>query len=164
VVSTLLGSCVAACLYDPVARIGGMNHFMLPTSDTDAGSGARFGIHAMEILINELMQKGAVRNRLRAKAFGAAAVNRALKSTVAAQNGAFIREFLARENIPLVAERLGGTDAREVYMRTDSGEAHVRRIAPAQVGQLAQTELDAWKRMSARPPPAQAFNPDDALF
>lgn len=110
------------------------------------------------------MRKGAERKRLRAKAFGAAAVNRALKSTVAAQNGAFIRDFLARENIPLVAERLGGTDAREVYMRTDSGEAHVRRIAPAQVAQLAQTELDAWKRMSARPPPAQAFNPDDALF
>ena len=107
----------------------------------------------------ELMRKGADRKRLLAKAFGAAAVDRTLTSTVAEQNGTFIRDFLARENIPLVAERLGGTEAREVYMRTDNGEAHVRRIAQAQVEQLAQTELEAWRRLSL-PPPAKAWNPE----
>jgi chemotaxis protein CheD len=162
-VSTLLGSCVAACVYDPVAQVGGMNHFMLPSTLDDAGSGARFGVHAMEILINELMRKGAERKRLLAKAFGAAAVNRTLTSDVAAQNGGFIREFLSRENIPLVAERLGGTEAREVYMRTDNGEAHIRRIAATQVEKIARTELDAWERLSHRPPPPP-FNPDDALL
>jgi chemotaxis protein methyltransferase CheR len=163
-VSTLLGSCVAACLYDPIAGIGGMNHFMLPHTHDAAGSGARFGLHAMEILINELMQKGADRRRLVAKVFGAAAVNRALTCTVAAQNGAFIRSFLARENIPLLVERLGGSVAREVYMRTDNGEAHVRTIAPSASRQLDQIELEAWRRASLPPPPEAPFNPDDALF
>jgi chemotaxis protein methyltransferase CheR len=162
-VGTLLGSCVAACLFDATAGVGGMNHFMLPSSQDDNGTGARFGVHAMEILINELMRKGADRKRLAAKAFGAAAVNSELTSTVAEQNGTFIREFLAREKIPLLIERLGGHEAREVYMRTDNGEAFVRRIAKRQAEQLERSELDAWRRLSM-PPPAAPFNPDDALF
>ena len=162
-VGTLLGSCVAACLYDPQSGIGGMNHFMLPSNAEDRDAGARFGVHAMEILINELMRKGADRKRIVAKAFGAAAVNSTLTSTVATQNGAFIRDFLAREEIPLAVERLGGTEAREVYMRTDNGEAFVRRIAKPQAEELERKELAAWRRLSMPPPPAP-FNPDDALF
>jgi chemotaxis protein methyltransferase CheR len=107
-VSTLLGSCVSACLYDPIARVSGMNHFMLPKVLDDERGSARFGIHAMELLINELMQLGAQRARLRGMAFGGASVNRALGSTVAQQNADFVRQFLTREQIPLVCERLGG--------------------------------------------------------
>jgi chemotaxis protein methyltransferase CheR len=160
-VSTLLGSCVSACLFDPVARVGGMNHFMLPKMVQREEATARFGVHAMEVLINELMQLGAQRPRLKAMAFGAGAVNRALSSTVAAQNGAFVRQFLAKEQIPLVCERLGGSAPREVYLRTDTGDAFVRAVEPGRVEQLSKSELAAYTRKPEEP---RTFNPDDALF
>ncbi|MET0389279.1 MAG: CheR family methyltransferase [Polyangiales bacterium] len=160
-ISTLLGSCVAACLFDPVARVGGMNHFMLPKVVQEAQGSARFGIHAMELLINELMQLGAQRARLRGMAFGAAAVNRMLTSTVAAQNGAFVRQFLAREQIPLVCERLGGERPREVYLRTDTGEAFVRNVEPNRAAQLQNSELLAYAR---KPEEQSAFKPEEVLF
>jgi len=161
-VSTLLGSCVAACLFDPVARVGGMNHFMLPkVVQAEEEACARFGVHAMEVLINDLMQRGAQRSRLQAMAFGAGAVNRALSSTVAAQNGAFVRQFLAKEQIPLVCERLGGSAPREVYLRADTGDAFVRAVEPSRIAQLSKRELAAYAR---EPQAAKAWSPDDALF
>jgi chemotaxis protein CheD len=118
VITTLLGSCVAACLYDPTRQIIGMNHFMLsnqrysrelPCYASDAG---RYGIHAMELLINEMMHKGADRNSLRAKAFGGASIFKKDEQVgnflcVGKVNCCFIREFLANEGIPLDAENLG---------------------------------------------------------
>jgi chemotaxis receptor (MCP) glutamine deamidase CheD len=160
-VSTLLGSCVAACLFDPVAKIGGMNHFMLPKVAQPEGNSARFGVHAMEVLINELMHLGADRQRLRAMVFGAGAVNRNLSSKVAQQNGAFVRQFLAQEKIPIIAERLGGEEPREVVLRTDTGEAFVRRVKAQKAVQLQKTELAAYSQPVKQP---DTFNPDDALF
>jgi chemotaxis receptor (MCP) glutamine deamidase CheD len=160
-VSTLLGSCVAACLFDPVARVGGMNHFMLPKMVQAEEASARFGVHAMEVLINELMHLGAQRARLKAMAFGAGAVNATLSSTVAAQNGAFVRQFLAKEQIPLVCERLGGNVPREVYLRTDTGEAFVRKVEARRAAQLSKTELAAYAHKPEEP---NTWSPDDALF
>jgi chemotaxis protein methyltransferase CheR len=161
-ISTLLGSCVSACLYDPVARIGGMNHFMLPRVLGSEDNPARFGVHAMELLVNELMHLGAQRNRLRATAFGAGTVNKTLISTVAAQNGAFVRQFLAQEGIPLVSERLGGNVPREVIFRTDTGECFVRKISPSAAADTVQ-DIEAYERQTV-PPPAPDWTPDDALF
>ena len=95
-------------------------------------------------------------------AFGAGAINRALSSTVAAQNGAFVRHFLAKEGIPLVIERLGGNSPREVYLRTDTGEAFVRQVAPASLAQLEQREASAYQKPIEEV--EKPFNPDDALF
>jgi chemotaxis protein methyltransferase CheR len=126
-VRTVLGTCVAACLWDPEAGIGGMNHFMLPEGN-DPQMPARFGVNAMELLINQLMAAGADRSRLRAKAFGGAQVlGGRLGCEVAERNAAFVRSFLAMERIPLVSERFGGTNALEVEFQTDSGRAFLRQ-------------------------------------
>jgi chemotaxis protein methyltransferase CheR len=126
-VRTLLGSCVSACLYDPHAAVGGMNHFLLPTGGEDGG--ARFGVHAMELLINEIMKLGGHRPRLVAKVFGAAHVISRIPSRVPQQNAEFVRAFLHREGIRIVGERMGGTAAQEVWFETASGRARVRYVA-----------------------------------
>jgi chemotaxis protein methyltransferase CheR len=161
IVSTLLGSCVSACLFDEQAGVGGMNHFMLPSSSGSDASPANFGVHAMELLINALMMRGAVRSRLRAKVFGAGAVTKALPATVGEANAQFIRSFLAREGIPLVVERLGGERPREVFFRTDTGEVRLRAISPQKARALEERELNAWKKPT---PQESAFDADDALF
>lgn len=94
VLSTILGSCVAACMRDPAAGVGGMNHFLLPGSATSPSSGAdatRYGVHLMELLINGLLKQGARRDRLEAKIFGGARTI-ARFSNVGEQNAAFARQ------------------------------------------------------------------------
>jgi chemotaxis protein methyltransferase CheR len=134
VLRTFLGSCVAACLYDPEAGIGGMNHFLLPDGDQGEGLPNRFGVHAMELLINEIMHLGGDRRRLRAKIFGAANVLEALRQrpSVAEQNAAFIRRFLATEQIPVDGEKLGGRQALEVLFYPRTGRVQVRTLGVAQ--------------------------------
>lgn len=131
VVSTILGSCVAACLFDPEARIGGLNHFMLPFHVSDLALSARYGVHAMELLINEIMKLGGDRRRLRAKVFGGANVFRFADSpwNVGRCNAEFVRKFLETENIPVVAQRLGGEEPLRVHFVTDTGKAFVKAIA-----------------------------------
>lgn len=144
VVQTLLGSCVAACLYDPQTQIGGMNHFMLP-DERDGESApdrsvARFGIHAMELLINELARLGADRRRLVAKVFGAAHVLASSGTNVASENERFIRRFLEMEKIPLLGERLGGTEPLLVRFSATEGRAFVRTL-PQASEEVATSEL-----------------------
>jgi len=108
---TLLGSCVAACLRDPVAGVGGINHFMLPEGGAGAASdSARYGGYAMEMLTNELLKRGARRERLEAKVFGGGNVLRGftagIAGTVGERNARFVKDYLAREGIPIVAEDL----------------------------------------------------------
>jgi chemotaxis protein CheD len=127
---TVLGSCVSVCLMDPVTRIGGMNHFMLPDR---AGSGsllsepARYGAHAMEMLINNLLTMGAQRTRLVAKVFGAGRVLPGM-SDVGARNAQFAQEYLKRENIPLKAQDVGGNHARKVYLFVETGRVLCKEI------------------------------------
>lgn len=127
-ICTVLGSCVGACLFDPVAEIGGMTHFMLPFHATDATVSARYGIHAMELLINEIMKLGGDRRRLQAKVFGGANVLRCggKSMDVGQRNVAFIRRFLQTEKIPIVAERLGGESPMRVHFSTHTGKALVK--------------------------------------
>jgi chemotaxis protein methyltransferase CheR len=131
-IKTLLGSCVAACLYDPVSGIGGMNHFLLPhTAATHEIDRQRFGTHAMETLINALMGQGADRQRLQAKIFGGGNVLDGVtrRPTVGEQNGDFAKAFLEKEGIKLVSSRLGGETGVEVRFHPHSGRAFVRPIA-----------------------------------
>lgn len=123
VLSTILGSCVAACLRDPAAGVGGMNHFLLPGGDASRRQEAdRYGVYLMELLINGLLKRGARRERIEAKLFGGARMLEGL-SDIGAQNSAFAREFLANEGIRVLAENLGGTHGRRLEFFPVSGRA-----------------------------------------
>jgi len=122
VLTTILGSCVATCLWDPVAAVGGMNHFLLPGDDSNHGNEVRYGVNAMELLINGLLAQGAVRGRLQAKLFGGAQVVAGL-GDIGGKNAAFAQKFLATEGIPCVASSLRGEQARRVRFWPTTGRA-----------------------------------------
>jgi chemotaxis protein CheD len=123
VLTTLLGSCVSFCLHDPVARVGGMNHFLLPGTeqeDEDAGRSLRYGAYAMELLMNGLLAHGAKRSRLEAKLFGGARIVAGL-ADLGARNAAFAQEYVRRENIALAAVSLRGQRGRRIQFWPHSG-------------------------------------------
>jgi chemotaxis protein CheD len=127
---TVLGSCVSVCVRDPVARIGGMNHFMLPDRAGNSSllsEPARYGAHAMEMLINNLLSMGAQRSRLEAKVFGAGRVLPGM-SDVGARNAQFALEYLERERMPVKARDVGGEHARKVYLFVETGRVLVKEI------------------------------------
>ncbi len=128
VLTAILGSCVAACLRDPVAGIGGMNHFLLPGDNgggPPSGQAERHGVHAMELLVNALLERGAARSRLEAKLFGGAKTISGL-SDIGALNAEFASGFLRRERITVIGECLTGVRGRRVQYWPVSGRA--RRI------------------------------------
>ncbi len=130
VIVTVLGSCVAACLQDPGTGIGGMNHFLLPqNSDDDSCLSARYGVNAMELLINEMLAMGAIKTRIRAKVFGGGHVIEAMSSNrVGTRNAEFVEGFLRDEQIPIVASDLCGDYPRKVYFFPDTGQVWVKKI------------------------------------
>jgi chemotaxis protein CheD len=131
-IATLLGSCVAVCLWDPVLKLGGMNHFMLPRSgrqhtrpDIDT---LLCGDFAMEALLNAMIARGARRNRLQAKAFGGGAIVAGLTHThIGDKNVEFAREWLEREKIPLLASDFLGHWSRKIILDPSTGSAFCRR-------------------------------------
>lgn len=140
--STVLGSCVAACLYDPVARIGGMNHFLLPGSTT-GDQGSRYGMYAMELLINEMLKRGASKPRIAAKVFGGAKVLKSLtKADVGSRNADFIEQYLQDENIPIVGSDLRAERPRKVIFFAASGQALVRNVGSGADNSEWQEELE----------------------
>lgn len=160
VVQTLLGSCVAVCLRDPVSCVAGMNHILLPET-VEKERSARFGVHAMELLINEMMKLGGVRSRFVAKSFGAGNVVPCLSSpTVGERNAEFIRQFLATERIPLLAERLGGSDAIQVSFHTDTGRVLVRSVSGAPLSSVVEKE----EILLRTGPPGRSDDSDITLF
>lgn len=131
-VKTLLGSCVSVCLYDPLRKLGGMNHFMLPQSRGEDGASARYGVPAMENLIEALIDLGGSPRRFVAKVFGGAHVLDldAPLAGVPQQNIDFARAFLAAGAIPVVAEDVGGATARHVHFHTATGRVFIKRGPP----------------------------------
>jgi chemotaxis protein CheD len=127
-ITTTLGSCIAACLWDRERRIGGMNHFMLPEGAGDSG---RYGSYAMEMLINELMKKGASRLTMEAKIFGGGAVIGGMSSiNVGERNTQFVINYLQTERIPIVSRDVMEIYPRKVCFLPASGKAMVKRLAP----------------------------------
>ncbi|HYZ64636.1 MAG TPA: chemotaxis protein CheD [Acetobacteraceae bacterium] len=122
ILSTLLGSCVAVCLYDPVACVGGMNHFLLPGTEREADGSAplRYGAHAMELLVNGLLKRGAQRGRLEAKLFGGARMLAGL-TDLGKRNAEFACEYVRRENIAFKSGSLRGERGRRVEFWPHSG-------------------------------------------
>ena len=132
VLTTILGSCVAACLHDPAARVGGMNHFLLPRGDSGEGesrNAVRYGVHAMELLVNGLLRAGARRERLEAKLFGGARMLEGL-TDVGRQNADFAEGFLRQERIALAGASLRGERGRRVQFWPHGGRTRQMLLAP----------------------------------
>ncbi|MEE4207136.1 MAG: chemotaxis protein CheD [Erythrobacter sp.] len=130
---TVLGSCVATCLFDPRARIGGMNHFLLaePPEHADRVSFDRdYGLFLMELLVNEMLQLGASKSRMKGRLYGGANINPDL-APIGSANAAFAREFLRREGIEQVHEDLEGRHARRIQFRPACGLVRCRVVASA---------------------------------
>jgi len=146
--STVLGSCIAACLYDAESGVGGMNHFLLPSTTAENSKNARYGVHAMELLINGVLKKGASRHMLRAKVFGGAKMSANL-SDIGLSNANFVQQFLRDEGIPCVSSSVGGTSARRVRFHPTSGNAQQTRVEN-------DRRLGEQERAAAIPAPAAA--------
>lgn len=152
---TLLGSCVTACMRDPLAGVGGMNHFMLPQGGSGpASESARYGGYAMEMLLNELLKRGAMRTRIEAKVFGGGAVLRGFTTNnVGEKNARFVREYLGNERIPIVAEDLLDIHPRKVFYFPRSGRTLVKKLPHAHGGEVDQMERLYQKRLEQQPVP-----------
>jgi chemotaxis protein CheD len=154
VLTTLLGSCVAACMRDPFARVGGMNHFLPGVSEASRVREAEtYGVHLMELLVNSLMQRGARRERLEAKLFGGSRMMQNL-SDIGRLNADFAQQFLRHEGIKLVGGSLGGETGRRVQFWPVSGRAR----------QMALSRSDAFVNPVPDMVPRPASGGDVELF
>jgi chemotaxis protein CheD len=130
-VSTILGSCVSVALFDPVAQVGGLNHFLLPQGPENTAPSARFGTIAVPWLIDALVEAGAQRRALQAKLFGGACVLRAFRTTagnLGTKNVQVAKAILQAEGIPIVAEDVDGERGRKLIFQTHDGAAWVRSL------------------------------------
>lgn len=148
--STVLGSCISACVRDTAASVGGMNHFLLAepsgSSRDRYGASARYGAFAMEQLINRVLTRGTGRKaNLQIKVFGGGMINSAL-TDIGAKNIEFVREFLANEGYGDVKEDLGGTFARRVMYKPASGRAFVKRLDSVWGATVAREEMAVVRR------------------
>lgn len=146
VLYTLLGSCVAVCLFDLGAGIGGMNHILLPGRAADQerlGNVARFGHDAVELLVRALVESGASRRRLRAKLFGGGHVIRLMNEATSPglRNVNFINGLMQDERIPVLSSDLGGYEARKIWFRTDTAEVLLRRVPVQLVAAVRREEV-----------------------
>ncbi|GLR66141.1 putative chemoreceptor glutamine deamidase CheD [Acidocella aquatica] len=128
VLTTILGSCIAACIWDNTLGLGGMNHFLLPGTDAGSqqrqleGDVMRFGVHAMELLVNGLLRRGAQRNRLQAKLFGGARMIKGL-TDIGELNATFAERFLKAEGIAIAGGSLRGEQGRRIQFWPVTGRA-----------------------------------------
>jgi chemotaxis protein CheD len=149
-ITTVLGSCIAACIWDAKARAGGMNHFMLPDGDGLDGLG-RYGSFAMELLINGLIKNGARRESMQAKVFGGAQVMAGFTTmNVGERNTRFVLDYLATERIPVVSQDVLDIHPRKVCFFPVSGKALVKRLAHSHPESLVVEERKVSAAVVAR--------------
>ena len=153
---TVLGSCVSVCLRDPQNGIGGMNHFMLPGNSDDGfgpvSSSARYGVYAMEVLINHLLKLGARRHQLEAKVFGGGCVLRGITANnIGQRNVDFVLDYLHTEGIELLAEDLLDIYPRKVYFFPASGRVLVKKLKNLHNTTLLDRESDYSLRIRKAP-------------
>lgn len=174
IISTVLGSCIAVAMYDPSNGSGGLNHFMLPGVFTPQHpaqkskigpliepdprdflkDSARYGMYAMEVLINGLLHLGAQRERLVAKVFGGASVlgfGKDGRKTVAQSNVDFVFEYLETEKIPIIASDVGGNQGRKILFFIKSGKVLLKRIRGTYIDMVTQEEHMYEERLKAKP-------------
>ena len=143
-VMTTLGSCIAACLWDRNAHVGGMNHFMLPDGAGNGLDSGRYGSYAMEVLINELMKRGATRSTLEAKVFGGGQVISGMNTmNVGQRNTEFVLDYLKTERIPVVSKDVMDVYPRKVCFLPHCGKAMVKRLSPTNAEALVAQDRAA---------------------
>jgi chemotaxis protein CheD len=162
--STVLGSCISACVRDRVANVGGMNHFLLAEQSGSAkdryGASARYGAYAMEQLINTVLSRGTGRKgNLDIKVFGGGNINSALND-VGAKNIEFVKQFLADEGYVMSGQDLGGTYARRVLFKPNSGRAFCKRLESTDNASIAREEIATVRKRAV----AVQVNDDIELF
>jgi chemotaxis protein CheD len=158
-ITTVLGSCVSACIRDSVFGIGGMNHFMLPhdnkasgtwASEQGAAYSARFGNHAMEQLINEILKNGGMRKNLEVKLFGGGRVL-AQMTDVGMKNISFVRHYIEEEGLKLLAEDLGDIYPRKVVYFPLSGKVRVKKLRAMHTNTIAEREQSYMHTIEEKP-------------
>jgi chemotaxis protein CheD len=166
-ITTVLGSCISACIRDPAIQVGGMNHFMLPEDttqgksawlDANAGLATRYGSFAMESLINGLLKLGARRERLEVKLFGGGHVLKAAIE-VGDRNIQFARQWLRTEGFRIVAEDVGSDAPRRVVYIPSTGKVQVKHLRSTESGDIAKREQQHLQSFAKRP-----VNNDIELF
>jgi chemotaxis protein CheD len=157
-VSTVLGSCISACIRDSERRIGGMNHFMLPEPvsgerndwSSAVGRAARYGSDAMEQLINAILKAGGRRDALSVKIFGGGRVLSQM-TDVGQRNIAFVKRYLETEGLALAAEDVGDIYPRQLQFFPVSGRVRVRQLRSQRDAELAANEQRYLKRLANDP-------------
>ena len=151
IISTVLGSCIAVGFFDERARMGGLNHFMLPGDsagiDLLRSPNAKYGMYAMELLINDLMGLGARKSALKAKVFGGGSVlhfSSGAGSRIPGNNIDFAFEYLRGEGIPVVASDVGGREPRKIFFYARTGKVLLKRISASVVADLAEREEERY--------------------
>jgi chemotaxis protein CheD len=157
-ITTVLGSCISACIRDPAVRIGGMNHFMLPEDNSSGksswiegpgGLATRYGSYAMESLINELMKLGARRDRMEVKLFGGGKILSSM-TDVGKKNIQFAKEFLRMEGFKITAEDVGDVCPRRVMYFPTTGVVMLKRLRALDVVEIAQRETNYLSTLAAK--------------
>ena len=148
VITTVLGSCVSACIRDTDTGVGGMNHFMLPGDTTASNSKwagmdcleTRFGVAAMELLINDILKLGSRKKRLEVKLFGGGDILQMDLHNIGQRNVEFVREFVKLEQLSVASEDLGGPYPRKIVFFPKSGKVMVKRLRSLQNRAVAAQE------------------------
>ena len=150
-ITTILGSCVSACIWDPEVGIGGMNHILLPFDTTETGDIVGCQVNSMELLINSIVRLGGIRTRLEAKVFGGGKMISGF-SDVGLKNGEFVISYLRDEGISCLSQSLGGEQARRIQFWPHTGRARQKML-----GKIDFPEVQA-------PGPIETLNDEIELF
>ena len=151
--STILGSCISACVRVPRLFLGGMNHFMLPAMDEDAvgtSDEARYGTYAMECLINEILKRGAARDELEVKIVGGGRMYES-KADIGKGNIEFVLDFLSTEGIAVASQDLGGVSPRRVQYFPRTGRLRVKKLPNVQMESVEKSEREHLAKMKTAP-------------
>lgn len=166
IISTVLGSCIAVALYDPTRHIGGLNHFMLPgelhNQNVLLDDSGRYGMFAMELLINDLLKQGSNKRNLIAKVFGGGHVLNTAVGKIPEGNITFAMEFLETENIPIASSDVGGTDARKIFFFVKTSRVLLKRFGGQKAAPIEREEKAYLSRI--KKPVQPAAPADDVTF
>lgn len=144
---TILGSCISACIRDPLMKVGGMNHFLLPDGKDAASSPMRYGAYAMEKLINDILKKGGSKTRLEVKVFGGGNVIKS-SAKIGDKNVDFIKSYLKGEGLQIVQSDLGGTSPRRIHYYPYTGKVMMRKLnKKEEIESVEREEVEYSKRI-----------------
>lgn len=152
-IATILGSCIAACIRDPIVQVGGMNHFLLPSSESVDGAASdanRYGVFAMETLINNILKRGGKKERLEVKVFGGGNVT-SNSARIGSKNADFVRRFLRAEGLSIVSEDLEGELPRRIHYFPSTGKVLMRKLKRKEDFKVVEEEARYSRSLVAKP-------------